>query len=114
MTQNNIDQNGIGQQLKEEREYRGFSKQEISDFLGISITQVEEIESNKREIRKDLIEKLMKLYDISLEEWLETGNNEHASKDVDVHTRNIGDLSEKDKEEIRRFVEYLRLSGGSE
>lgn len=114
MTQDNKNQNGIGRQLKKEREYRGFSKQEISDHLGIPTEEIEDIENDKEEIEPDVLESLTNLYNISLDELLKSGNNEHIDDDLVVHTRNVGDISDHDKEEIRRFVKYMRLRGGSE
>ncbi len=114
MTQNNESSQTLGERLKDEREYRGFSTQEIADYLALSQTAVEEIESGQREIGSDSLERLADLYELSVDKLCDDQTSDEADEAFEVLERSNEDLSESDRDEIQRFLKYLnsRQSGG--
>ena len=51
--------------LKEFREKKGFSQEEVSSFLGIDRTSLSKIENNKQNIDPILLFKISKYYNVS-------------------------------------------------
>ncbi len=57
----------LGEQLKEEREYRGFSQDEVTRYLGMPPTALSQIESGSRDISPQDLRRLAKLFRIRIE-----------------------------------------------
>jgi transcriptional regulator with XRE-family HTH domain len=115
MTQNNEGSKRVGQKLKEEREYRGFSEQEIAEYLSTSQTEIEEIENGQKKIDSERLGRLAELYDVSVSQ-LRGDQNTGSDEAVKIATRSNHELSETDKNEINRFAEFLKArhrQGGS-
>ncbi len=117
MTQNNEKRKEISQRLKEEREYRGFSKQEIAEHLDISQTDVAEIESGQQEIDSEILQQMANLYNITIERLRDNLNDNNTDEEIELLTRSNKELSKKDRNEIHRFANFLKSrqdSGGSD
>lgn len=108
MTQNNEEPKEIGRRLKEEREYRGFSKQEIAEYLGVQKTEIEKIENDEQNIGIDRLEELADFYGLSVNELCNDLENDGPDEEIELLTRSNDDLSETDRAEIHRFAEYLK------
>jgi len=117
MTQDNERSEEMGQRLKEEREYRGFSQEEIAEFLGTTQTKIEEIENGDHDISSDQLEMLADIYQLSVDNLSGQSEIEYPDEQLDLLTRSREDLSENDRDEIRRFAEFLKsreTNGGAD
>ncbi|MFN0008317.1 MAG: helix-turn-helix domain-containing protein [Planctomycetota bacterium] len=111
------DRAALGAQLKEAREYRGFSQEDVAKYLGVPRSAVSLIESGVR--RLDILElkKLAKLYECRIEEL--TGEQQSRATEPDsikMVARATAALSPEDQSEVLRFAQFLqtRKSGKQE
>lgn len=98
--------------LREAREYLGLSQDEVAAALKVSRPAVTNIESGTRKVEAIELEQLARLYGKPVGFFL---NGEQAKLDSKVAfaARALQGLSSKDLEEVARFAEFLRASGGS-
>lgn len=104
-----IDRTALGALLKDAREYRGFSQEDVAKALGIPRSAVSLIESGAR--RLDILEsrKLEALYQCSIEEL--TGEKRPQETDPDsirLVARAAAALSPEDRSEVLRFAQFLQ------
>lgn len=64
-----------GNRIQELKEQKGISSQKLSDMLGISRTTLYNYESNKTSIPSNILEKLSKIFNVSMEYILRLDNN---------------------------------------
>lgn len=97
----------IGARLKDAREYRGFSREEIARYLQTTPSEVSHIESGSRPLDAGTISRLAKLYKTTVEHL--TGNAREAPEPESVRrsVQTAADISPTDGNEVRRFVRYL-------
>lgn len=106
----------LGNQLREERKYRGYSQEEVAKYLGESPSFVALLESGNKKVDRDKTRKLERLFNIDL---CDLGNGDkiadEASEEVELLARKSRELSNEDREEVWRFVDFLksRQSRGS-
>lgn len=105
----------IGERLRTSREYLGLSQDEVARHLGIPRTALTNIESGQRRVEALELRKLADLYRQSIE-YLTYGKTgpESFSSDVAHLARAATKLSPKDREELKRFAEFLQTRAGSE
>lgn len=104
-----VNRNVIGARLKEAREYRGFSQEDVAKFLGISRSAISLIESGERGL--DILEltKLAKLYECTIESITGKANTKESEPDsVKMVARAAAALSDEDRSEILKFAQYLQ------
>ena len=96
--------------LKEAREYCGFSQEEVARHLSVPRTAISHIENGSRRVSALELPRLAKLYQTSMESL--TGQDhespEPESESVRMVARAAADLSETDRAEVLRFVQFLR------
>lgn len=105
----NMDWTALGAKLREAREYRGFSQEEVSTHLGIPRSAISLIESGTRKLDALELQKLARLYETSIEDL--TGEKVQTAKDpesVKLIARAAAALSEADRKEVLQFAEFLR------
>ena len=68
----------LGERLKEEREYRGFSQDEVAGYLGVTPSALSLIESGSRDVSTEELGRLAKLFQIRMESL--TGDHHEASE----------------------------------
>ena len=100
---------GIGQRLKDAREYIGLSQDEVANSLGVSRAAVSQLESGGRKVEATELRLLARLYRRSME-YLLTGNDpgQPDSAQLAFLARGLKGLSEKDIDEVTRFATFLR------
>ena len=99
----------LGDRLKEARKYLGLKQEEVATYLKIPRTALTDIESGQRRVEAIELTRLAKLYRQPVAYF--TGEDEaSASLPVDVAhlARRVADLSQRDRDELARFAEYLR------
>ena len=98
----------LGERLKEAREYRGFSEEEIARYLGVPRPEISLIESGSRPVTAAELSRLAKLYQTTMESL--TGHDREALEPESVHllSRAAAELSATDREEVLRFAQFLR------
>jgi transcriptional regulator with XRE-family HTH domain len=99
----------IGARLREAREYRGFSQEEVGKYLGVPRSAISLMETGARRVDVIELKKLAKLYQSSVEAL--TGAT--PAEDVDVGSikmvaRTTAQLSPEDQSEVLRFAQFLQ------
>jgi transcriptional regulator with XRE-family HTH domain len=105
----------LGERLREARKYIGLKQEDVAAFLKIPRTALGDIESGQRRVEAIELTRLAKLYKQSVSYF--TGEDAAAAAlpaDVAFLARQTAALSDKDREEVSRFVEYLRARSQSE
>jgi len=102
---------GLAKRLREAREYLGLSQEYVAQQAGISRPAISEIEAGRRNVSSLELKRLSKLYGRPVEFLL--GEQEEpigATADpVEIKLRPMMQgLKKEDREEILRFVEYLK------
>lgn len=107
----------LAQRLKEAREYLGLSQEYVSQQTKIPRPAISEVEAGRRKVESLELKRLAALYGRPLSYFLpdeEAGSlpigSEPGNRDqTEIKLRNMTrDLPAEDREEILRFVEYLR------
>lgn len=96
----------LSKRLKEARKYRGFSQEEVARYLGVPRSKVSLIESRSRRVTAAELSRLAELYQTSMESL--TSQAEMAPELCPLVARAVDGLSEKDRDEILRFAQFLR------
>ena len=96
----------IGGRLKSAREYRGLSQDEVARYIGVSRSAISLMESGGRSVRAGELGQLAALYKTTMESL--TGQSTGETESVGMVARAAADLSEKDRNEVLRFAEFLR------
>lgn len=103
----------LGARLKEAREYRGYSQEEIAKYLGIPRSAISLIETGDR--RTDVLElrRLATLYGCAVGELTgEDGETSHTDEvdpsTVQLVARATAKLSKEDISEVLRFAQFLQ------
>src|SRR6266581_4196699 len=99
----------LGDRLREARKYLGLSQEEVAHYLKIPRTALGDIESGQRRVEAIELTRLAKLYKQPVS--YVTGEDAGAAAlpaSVAHLARRAAELSEQDREELGRFVEYLR------
>ena len=101
-------QTDLGKRIKEEREYRGLSQEDVARYLGVSRSAVSLIESGSRRVSAEELSRLAELYQTTMENL--TGRGEEAAEPEGVRliARATAELSLTDRDEVLRFAQFLR------
>jgi len=103
------DRVALGARLKEAREYRGFSQEDVAKCLGVSRSAISLIETGTR--RLDILElrKLARLYESSIEDLTsEQPAQEREPDSIKMVARATAALSPEDRSEVLRFAQFLQ------
>ena len=96
----------LSKRLKEAREYRGFSQEEVARYLGVPRSEISLIESQSRRVSTAKASRLAELYQTSMESL--TTQAETAPERCPLLARAVDGLSKTDRDEILRFAQFLR------
>lgn len=99
----------LGDRLREARKYLGLKQEEVASYLKIPRTALTDIENGQRRVEAIELSRLAKLYRQPVGYF--TGEDDAAASlpvDVAHLARSAAALSQKDREELGRFAEYLR------
>mgnify|MGYP003384710204 CR=1 FL=1 len=97
----------LGERLREARKYLGLKQEEVASYLKIPRTALTDIENGQRRVEAIELTRLAKLYRQPAAFF--TGEDEAAALPVDVAhlARRAATLSQRDRDELGRFAEYL-------
>ena len=99
----------LGERLREARKYLGLNQEDVAAYLKIPRTALVDIESGQRRVEALELTRLAKLYKQPVGYF--TGEDASAAAlpaSVMFLAKRATELSDQDKEEVSRFVEYLR------
>lgn len=91
----------INEILREVRKQKGFSQEQVAEYLSIDTSNYGRIERGQSSISIDRIEKLAKLYKISIPELI----NEDAKKEATVASPQISSIVENSTD---LFIKHLK------
>lgn len=103
----------LGEQLRREREYLGFSQDEVAEALGITRPAVSLIESGQRKVEVLELKRLAVLFGKSVADLTGEKSGPVVSEPVRALARLAKSLSPGDLEELQRFAEFLQARGKS-
>ena len=102
----------LGLRLKEAREYRGLSQDDVARHVGVSRSAVSLMESGARNVSAVELSRLATLYKVTMESL--AGHDTGDGESVRMVARAAATLSDKDREEVLRFAEFLHSRSSSE
>lgn len=106
-----LERQRLGEQLRREREYLGYSQDEVADALGITRPAVSLIESGQRKVEALELKRLAALYGRSVAYLTGDESEPSAGEPVRALARLAKTLSPNDLDELQRFAEFLRTRG---
>lgn len=110
-----IDRQKLGARLREAREYLGLSQDEVAKYLEIPRTALSHIESGQRRIDALELKKVALLYKRPVAYFTGEAQADASLPDDVAHlARAAASLSERDRQELSRFADYLRARAQSE
>lgn len=92
--------------LKKAREDKGLSQEQVAEQLDIPRPAISQIENGHRRVEALELARLAKLYGRPLSYFAE--EEPRGSNRLETLARTTAGLSDKDKDEVLRFAEYLR------
>src|SRR5437016_3790400 len=105
----------LAERLRAAREYLGFSQDQVAQYLGIPRTALSNMETGQRRVEAVELKKLATLYKKPVDYF--TGGPDvpppALPSDVEHIARKVSKLSEKDRQELSRFADFLRARGRS-
>lgn len=93
----------IKDKLKEARKQLGFSQEYVANCLGISRTELSQIERGNRKVSVMEAVEFCKIYHLSTDSIFENDNNEYNK---DVFTNEFETLTENDQREILKLIRF--------
>lgn len=104
-----IDQKRLGNRLKEAREYLELSQDEVARILNVPRSAISLIEAGQRRVDAIELKKLSEIYQRSIGHFSgEEGIATPIPKTVEHLARTAAKLSDRDREELLRFAEFLQ------
>lgn len=100
-----LDQEALGQRLRQIREYLGLSQQYVTTATGISRSAISEIERGNRKVDSLELRKFARAYQTSVGRIL--GDLEASASAFSALERAMVDLTPQDQDEVLRFAEFL-------
>lgn len=107
--QDDADRKRLGEKLRDARKYLGLKQEEVAGALGIPRTALVDIEGGQRRVEAIELTRLAKLYRQPVSYF--TGEDAAAAElpaEIAHLARRAAELSDQDRAELSRFVEYLR------
>ncbi len=106
-----VERRRLGEKLRKAREYVGYSQDEVATLLRVPRTAVTNMESGQRKVDALELKRLADLYRQPMSHF--TGDDDEAGAalpaDVNHLARQAAALSPKDREELGRFAEFLKM-----
>ena len=98
----------LSARLKEAREYRGFSQEEVARHLGVPRSAISLIESGSRRVSAEELSQLAKLFQTTMESLADHDQEASETESVRLVARAAAELSATDRDEVLRFAQFLR------
>src|SRR5216683_2948823 len=107
--QDETERRRLGETLREARKYLGLKQEDVAAYLKIPRTALVDIESGQRRVEAIELTRLAKLYKQPVGYFIgEDAATAALPASVMFLAKQAADLSDQDKAEVSRFVEYLR------
>ncbi|MDE0170858.1 MAG: helix-turn-helix transcriptional regulator [bacterium] len=104
-----IEQEQLGERLREARKYIGLLQEDVAGVLGIPRASVSALETGKRRVSSLELRRLARLYRRPVG-WLLGEEIEETDFSAPLFRATAG-LSDSDKEQVLRFAEFLAGAG---
>lgn len=109
---NDVERQMLGTRLKDAREYLDLSQDEVARILGVPRSAISLMEAGQRKVDALELKKLAELYQRPLGYFTgEVGEEPKALKTVQHLARAASKLSDRDREELLRFAQFLQAKG---
>jgi transcriptional regulator with XRE-family HTH domain len=105
------DREQLGLRLREAREYLELSQDEVSRALGIPRTAISLMEAGQRRVDALELKKLAEIYQRPVAFFTEELHTRTAPESVQHLARMVSKLTDKDRQELLRFAEFLQARG---
>jgi transcriptional regulator with XRE-family HTH domain len=108
MPKSEANRKSLAGRLKEAREYLNLSQEEVARQVSLPRTAISQIESGQRRVEALELKKLAEIYERPVAFFTgEISGNNTLPTDVEHLARTASKLSEQDRQELRRFAEFL-------
>jgi transcriptional regulator with XRE-family HTH domain len=104
-----LDRAVLAERLKQAREYVDLSQEEVAKAVALPRAAISLIESGQRKVDAIELKKFATLYQRSVGYFTGEVVTGQLSEDVEHLARTATKLSEKDRQELARFAEFLTL-----
>jgi transcriptional regulator with XRE-family HTH domain len=106
------DRQQLGVRLKDAREYLELSQDEVAKVLDLPRTAVSMIENGQRKVDAIELKKFAEIYQRPISHFTgEDQVNSPLPKDVEHLARAAANLTDRDREELLRFAQFLQSRG---
>jgi transcriptional regulator with XRE-family HTH domain len=107
-----IDRQLLGTRLKEAREYLELSQDEVAKALNLPRTAISMVESGQRKVDAIELKKLAEIYQQPISYFTgEETTSAPVPKNVQHLARTAAKLTDRDRDELLRFAEFLQVKG---
>lgn len=107
-----IDRRALATRLKEAREYLELSQDEVAQVLNVQRSAISLIEAGQRKVDAIELQKLAELYQRPIGYFTgEEGAPAPIPESVQHLARAAAKLTDRDREELTRFAEFLQARG---
>lgn len=100
---NEVDLILIGKRIQIRRKQKGYTQEQLSEMMNVSIQMISNLERGNKAIRIDNLIKLCQILDISTD-YILTGKE--TSSDIQGLSARISKLSDKDRQMIDLLIDY--------
>ena len=99
----------VGARLREAREYRGFSQEDVARYLRVPRSAISLMETGGRGVDVIELKKLASLYQCTVDELTGAATAQDSALDsIKMVARATARLSPEDQSEVLRFAQFLR------
>lgn len=100
---NELDLILIGKRIQTRRKQKGYTQEQLSEMMNVSIQMISNLERGNKAIRIDNLIKLSQILDISTD-YILTGKE--TTNDIQGLSARISKLSDKDRQMIDLLIDY--------
>ena len=101
----------LGERLRRSREYLGLSQGEVADHMQLSRPAITNMEAGRRKVSTLELARLARLYHQPYEYFLGEAPEFVEDETTGALFRTTRNLSDRDKEQVLRFAQFLRNAG---
>lgn len=106
------DRSELGTRLKQAREYLDLSQEEVAKALSVPRSAISLIETGQRKVDSLELKRLSEIYQRPVTHFTgEAAESADIPENVQHLARAASKLSDRDREELLRFAEFLRSRG---
>jgi len=99
--------NIVRQRIKECREQQGLSMTKLAEKTGLTISAISQFEGGERDPNLESLDKLANALEVSAD-YLMGREEKLSDENIKAMFRGMQSMTEKDKEDMRHYYEFLR------